>query len=157
MSVEQSVRELCQPVVEAMGFELIGVIYQHGQNPLLRIYVDKVGGGIGMEEVVLITERLNPLLDVEQPVSTQYTLEISSPGLDRPLFTLEHFQQFVGSLVKVQLKQMQENRRKFSGTIQSIDFDNNCITFALPKDQNNLQITVLFNNIDRARLVPQWD
>ena len=88
MSREERVTELLKPVVESMGFEWVGVEYHHNSvNAILRIYVDRPEGGIDMEGVVEVTEAVNPILDVEDPINAPYTLEVSSPGLDRPLFS----------------------------------------------------------------------
>jgi len=92
MSREERVTELLKPVVESMGFEWVGVEYHHNSvNAILRIYVDRPEGGIDMEGVVEVTEAVNPILDVEDPINAPYTLEVSSPGLDRPLFSFTDF------------------------------------------------------------------
>ena len=125
MSREQVIEELCRPVVEGMGFEWVGVEYHHNsQNAILRIYVDRPEGGIAMDDVVAVTEQINPLLDVEDPISGMYTLEVSSPGLDRPLFTPAHYEKFVGREAKVTLKRALDRRRRFEGEILRVEGEN---------------------------------
>lgn len=161
MSREDKITQLCQPVVESMGFEWVGVeFHPNSVNSILRIYVDKPEGGITMDDVVLVTEQINPLLDVEEPINMAYTLEVSSPGLDRPLFTLEHFERFIGQEVKINTRQGIERRRKFAGKIIAVDKDNRLITIGLKKDkkqQDKLNINIVLDNIEKARLVPVFN
>lgn len=158
MSKEEAISALCRPVVEEMGFEWVGVEYHHHlQHAVLRIYVDRVGGGISMDEVVAITEQLNPLLDVEEPISGHYTLEVSSPGLDRPLFTLAQFEQFIGEQVRFVLKRPIDRRRKFSATLTAVNTQTAEIVVTLPAGQTPAELVIAFDNIDRARLQPSWD
>ncbi|WP_072280938.1 ribosome maturation factor RimP [Rappaport israeli] len=156
MSREQTISDLCKPLVESMGYEWVGVeFHANSVNSILRIYVDKPEGGISMEDVVAVTEQINPLLDVKDPISVAYTLEVSSPGLDRPLFTPEHFQRFTGELVKLNVRQPVERRRKFTGVIQSVDLEENKLILSLEKEGEMVELAL--DNIDKARLVPVFD
>lgn len=156
MSREQVIEELCRPVVEGMGFEWVGVEYHHNsQNAILRIYVDRPEGGIAMDDVVAVTEQINPLLDVEDPISGMYTLEVSSPGLDRPLFTPAHYEKFVGREAKVTLKRALDRRRRFEGEILRVEGENVVLNIREGKEWR--EVAVAFDNIDKARLVPVFD
>lgn len=154
MSKEQEVSELCQPVIESLGLELVGVQYHHNSvNPILRIYLDKAGG-ISMDDIVLATEQLNPLLDVSDPIGSFYTLEVSSPGLDRPLFSLADFEKFLGAPVKVQLRTPVEKRRRFEGLISAVDRASGQIQLTWRDGKEDRQVSFAYDQVEKARLVP---
>ncbi|UJF24871.1 ribosome maturation factor RimP [Suttonella sp. R2A3] len=158
MSREEKVSELCRPLVESMGYEWVGVEYHHNtRNAILRIYVDKPEGGIGIDDIVEVTEQINPLLDVEDPISAEYTLEVSSPGMDRPLFELAHFAQFVGAEVKLMTRRAVGNQRKFTGVIESVDQEAGQVSLLLPDSKEQTVIVLDYENIDKARLVPIFE
>lgn len=154
MSKEQEITELCQPFVTEMGFEWVGVEYHHHpKEPTLRIYLDKEGG-ISMEDIVYASERLNPFFDEHNPIDGFYHLEISSPGLDRRLFTLNDFVKFTGQMVKIQLKIPLNRRRKFEGLILGVEDDKIQLQY---QDGKELKTEALpFAQIDKARLIPQF-
>lgn len=118
---EEQLEGLFGPVIRAMGYELWGLEYVgQGRHSLLRVYLDKEGG-IDVEDCALVSRQLSGILDVEDPISGEYTLEVSSPGLERPLFTLEHFRQYRGHQVKVRLRQSFDNRRNFTGLLREVE------------------------------------
>jgi ribosome maturation factor RimP len=125
--VKSSVRpltELFEPTIEALQLELWGVEHiQQGKYSLLRIYID-ADQGITADDCANVSRQLGALLDVEDPIAGEYTLEVSSPGLDRPLFTAKQFEQFVGSEVSLRMRSAIEGRRKFQGSIVKLDGDN---------------------------------
>lgn len=156
MTREEVVENLCRPVVEGMGFEWVGVEYHHNsQNAILRIYVDRPEGGIAMDDVVAVTEQINPLLDVEDPISGMYTLEVSSPGLDRPLFVPAHYEKFIGREAKVTLKRALDRRRRFEGEIVKVEGDS--VILKIREGKAWREVALAFANIDKARLVPVFD
>jgi ribosome maturation factor RimP len=143
--------KLLQPLVEELGFEFVGL--EHSSNPknaVLRIYIDQENG-IDLDDCSLVSREVAALLDVEDPISGHYNLEISSPGLDRPLFSPEQFAQFKGEQVKVTLFAPEEGRRKFSGRIVAVDGDR--IQFQL----EDTEVFLDFGNIAKAKLVPDYD
>lgn len=155
MSREQDITDILQPVVESMGFIWWGVEYHHNSvNSILRVYVDKADGGISIDDIVDITDQLNPVLDVENPIVTAYTFEVSSPGMDRPLFTPAQFQQFVGATIKCQTRQAVEKRRKFEGVL--LHADEEAITLQLPKGQQPAEISLPLSLVDKAKVVPEF-
>ena len=93
----RKVNELVQPLVEELGFEFVGLEHHsHPRQSIVRIYIDS-GAGVGLKDCETVSREVAALLDVEDPIPGHYSLEVSSPGLDRPLFTVEHFQQFTGT------------------------------------------------------------
>lgn len=114
---------LLEPVINAMGFRLWGVEYlAQGKHSVLRVYLDKEGG-IDIEDCAEASRQISSLLDVEDPIKGEYTLEVSSPGLDRPLFTLDQFREYAGEYVSLRLRESFAGRRNFSGQIKAVDDD----------------------------------
>jgi ribosome maturation factor RimP len=116
----ERIRDIVKPVVEALGCELWGIEFLgQGRHSLLRIYLDKPGG-VNIEDCAEVSRQLSAVLDVEDPISTEYTLEVSSPGLDRMLFTLDQYRDYVGSQVKLRLSENFEGRRNFAGRLDEV-------------------------------------
>lgn len=142
---------LLQPLVEDLGYEFVGL--ERSSNPknlALVIYID-TPDGIAVEDCERVSREAAALLDVEDPIPGQYRLEVSSPGLDRPLFTLEQFGQFIGELVQISLYAPQNGRRKFKGKILGTDEGQVLI------DQDGVETTLALETIAKARLVPDYD
>ena len=142
---------LLQPLVEDLGYEFVGVVQSSNpKNAVLAIYID-TPDGIAVEDCEKVSREAAALLDVEDPISGHFNLEVSSPGLDRPLFTLEHFNRFVGELVKITLFGPVDGRRKFRGEILGTEESQVRI------DQDGVEVTLDLRNIAKARLVPDYD
>ncbi|MEM7280791.1 MAG: ribosome maturation factor RimP [Pseudomonadota bacterium] len=142
--------ELLEPSVEALGFELVDLLYRSGKGGLLRIYIDKESGEIDLDDCELVSRQVSSLLDVEDPMPGNYTLEVSSPGFDRPLRKKEHFARFIGSEAKLVLHTSLEGRRNFRGVLsQLIDDD-----VVMQVDGEEFRISL--QAIDQARLVPDY-
>ena len=138
-----------RPAVEGMGYELVGVEYvSQGKHSVLRIYIDRAEG-ILVDDCARVSHQVSGVLDVEDPIKGQYSLEVSSPGLDRPLFSIEHFVQFSGRQVKIRLTAPLNGQRKFAGIIQSVEAE----TVLLECDGEQVQLP--FGDIEQARLVPE--
>ncbi len=117
------VTDIVQPTVEALGLKLWGVEHiQNGRNSVLRIFIDKETT-VDLTDCERASRQISALLDVEDPISGEYTLEVSSPGLERPLFKLDQFAQFVGDAVKIKMRDLLEGRRKFTGVIECVSKD----------------------------------
>jgi ribosome maturation factor RimP len=150
-SAPKKLSGLVGQVVEPMGYELVGVEYLAGQEggSLLRVYIDQEDG-INLDDCTAVSRQLSAVLDVEDPVKEHYTLEVSSPGLDRPLFSEEHFQKYAGNRVKLKMALKIEGRRRFEGILKGIQ-DRDIVLevdgeqFLLPLDQ-----------VETARLVPEF-
>ena len=111
--------DLLEPPVEALGYELADLDVRVGRHGLLRIYVDKEDG-VNLADCELVSRQLSAFLDVEDPLPGHYVLEVSSPGLDRPLRTLEHFRRFRDCRAKVRLREPRESRRMLNGRLLGI-------------------------------------
>ena len=150
-STPDKITLLLQSVIEPMGYELVGteLLSRAKAGTLLRIYIDHEAG-ITLDDCEAVSRQVSGVLDVENPIDEQYDLEVSSPGLDRPLFVKEHFDRFAGSKVSVRLRSKQEGRRRFEGILKGTQDDNVILVvdgeqFDLPLDQ-----------IEKARLVPEF-
>ena len=113
-----AIRQLLEPVLEDMGYELVMVEMTGSPSggQVLRTYID-APGGILLEDCEQVSRQVSAILDVEDPIKGEYTLEVSSPGIDRPLVKPEHFQRFQGSQVKVVRREARLGRRRFTGLL----------------------------------------
>jgi ribosome maturation factor RimP len=140
--------KLLEPVVERLGYELADLeVRLGGKGGLIRVFIDKPEG-IDLDDCEKVSLAVSALLDVEDPVPGNYSLEVSSPGLDRKLTKVEHFQRFAGETLKVQMRFPIEGRRRFRGTLVSSDDEN----IVVEVDGESLSLPL--KTIDTARLVP---
>jgi len=142
-------RELIEPAVTVLGFELVGVEFIHGKSGLLRVYIDHPDG-IGVDDCQAVSHQVSGILDVEDPIRGEYTLEVSSPGLDRPLFQARDFERFAGNQVDVRLLAPVNGRRKFKGVLGGLR-DGQVVL-----QMDDEELVVALDEIDRARLVPDY-
>ncbi|HEX5046910.1 MAG TPA: ribosome maturation factor RimP [Gammaproteobacteria bacterium] len=113
--------ELLEPAVAALGYELTDLDAHAGRRGLLRLYIGRKEGITTLEDCERVSEQVGAFLDVEDPLPGSYVLEVSSPGLDRRLRTLEHFERFKGEPVKVELKDARDGRRRLSGRLEGVE------------------------------------
>jgi ribosome maturation factor RimP len=139
--------ELLEPPLAALGFELADLDAHLGRRGLLRIFIDRVGG-VTLDDCERVSEQLGAWLDVEDPLPGSYVLEVSSPGFDRRLRTLEHFARFAGEPVKVELKDARDGRRRLSGQLKGTEGADVLI------DVDGEVWRVALNDIAMARLAP---
>jgi len=122
-SSEVLITELIGTTVQALGLELWGVeLLQQGRYSLLRVYIEREEG-VTIEDCEKVSRQVSALLDVEDPIAGEYTLEVSSPGVDRPLFSVEQYAKYVGSEVNLKLRRAVDGRRKFKGQIIKVSGD----------------------------------
>lgn len=141
-------QKLLEPSVERLGYELADLEVRLGsKGGLVRVFIDKPDG-IDLDDCEKVSLAVSAILDVEDPVPGNYNLEVSSPGLDRKLTKVEHFQRFAGEIVKVQTRFPIEGRRRFRGTLVSSDDEN--IVVVVDGESHSLPL----KTIDTARLVP---
>ncbi len=142
-------KELLEPTVAGLGLELLGIEFSPSAgSALLRLYIDAPGRLVGIEDCEAVSREVSANLDVNDPIASQYTLEVSSPGIDRPLFTLAHFAKQIGEQVKVALSLPQDGRRRLQGKVVSVA-ENSVLL-----DVDGREFNVAMSNIDKARLVP---
>ena len=148
---QDKLSELLAPIIEDLGYRFWGIEYQvRKADALLRVYIDHENG-ISVDDCANVSHEISGILDVEEPITMAYILEVSSPGMDRILFSAEQFAEFSGQEVKIKLNQMVESRRKIKGRILSVDGQN--ITIAM----DDGEITIEFDQIMRARVNPVFN
>ena len=117
----QKLHDLLDPEITAMGFELLGIELSNSDSvSFLRIYIDK-SEGINIDDCVLVSQQLTGLLDVNNPIKGKYNLEVSSPGLDRPLFTDEQLKKHIGQIVMIKLHEKYKGKRRIIGEIEAVE------------------------------------
>ncbi len=139
-----------EPVVTSLGYDFVGAEYGQGDNGMtLRIYIDKEGG-ILLDDCAAVSHQLSAVLDVEEPIQTKYVLEVSSPGIDRPLFKLNDFIRFVGQRIKVRSYALILGRRNFSGLLKSVENDEIFI------DVDGEVFAIPISSVEQAKLLPEF-
>ncbi|MFY9178251.1 MAG: ribosome maturation factor RimP [Venatoribacter sp.] len=150
MAKETQLIELLKPVVESMGFIFWGLEFSlQGRHTMLRIYIDHADG-ISVDQCAEVSRQISSVMDVEDPIAQEYTLEISSPGLDRSLFTLEQYQQYANHIIELRLRLPFEGRRKFKGQLIGIEQED----VVLVVDEHEYLLP--FELIEKAHVVPQF-
>lgn len=144
------IHELLEPGAQALDIELVAVELSGSDSQILRIYIDRENG-VDVEDCATASRQFSAILDVEDPIANRYTLEVSSPGLDRPLAKPEHFKAQVGEKVKIRMATLVNGRRRFTGTL--VEVLDNGITVDVDGEQTDLD----YVDMDRARLVPTYD
>ena len=141
------ITELIDTTIQALGLDLWGVeLLQQGKYSLLRIYIEREEG-VTIEDCEKVSRQVSALLDVEDPIAGEYTLEVSSPGMDRPLFSIEHYLKYVGSEVDLKLRRPLDGRRKFKGQIIKISGD--IVGLLVEGSEYSLE----FSDIEKASIV----
>ena len=146
---QDQLEALLKPTVVGLGYELWGVEFlRQGRRSVLRVFIDSPQG-ITVEDCATVSRQLSALLDVEDPIAEEYTLEVSSPGMDRMLFNAEQFARFVGEDVALRLLRPLDGRRKFRGKMVSANSDE------LVLMQDGQEVRLAMDAIDKAQLVPR--
>jgi len=146
----EQLKELLAPVVEDLGYTLWGIQYLQGRGAVLRLFIDH-DDGINVDDCALVSHEVSGVLDVEDPVPGDYNLEVSSPGLDRPLFELSHFERYQGESVQLTLLAPVAGKRKMTATLVAVDGD----TLVMELEGESLRVP--YSQVDRARLQPRFD
>jgi ribosome maturation factor RimP len=147
---KQRLIDLLEPPIEALGFELVDLDVLSGRRGLLRVYIGREPA-VTLADCELVSRQLSAFLDVEDPLPGSYVLEVSSPGLDRRLRTLEHFQRFAGHDARVELKQPRDGRRRARGQLAGVEGDE--IRIEVEGETWRLAL----KDIAMARLVPSTE
>lgn len=145
--VARKVAELLEAHIERQGYELVSVEFKRGgRESILRLLVDKPGGGIGLDDLERLSPLVGDLLDVYDPIDGRYTLEVASPGINRPLAKLEHFEAYQGKRVRIELLRAREGRRGFVGTLVAV----NPTGVELDDEASGRREALEFDEIERA-------
>jgi ribosome maturation factor RimP len=147
MARQTQLSALVEPAVSGLGFELWGIEYLPQRNhAMLRIYIDGPNG-ITVDDCALVSRQVSAVLDVEDPIQSEYTLEVSSPGLDRPLFKLDQYARYAGEKVMIRLRVPFERRRNFSGTLIGVEGEDVVVHV------DDHEYLLPFETIDKAHIV----
>jgi len=141
---------LIRPVVEGFGYRFWGIEYiAQGKDSVLRVFIESSSEeGTDIEDCAKVSRQVSSILDVEDPISGEYNLEVSSPGLDRPLFELEQYQEYVGAIVSLRLRVPFDGRRKFKGQLTAVEGED--VVLRVDQEEYLLPIDL----IDKANVVP---
>jgi ribosome maturation factor RimP len=151
MSKSDELTEMLRPAVEALDYELVGVEYiGQGKHSVLRIYIDHENG-INVDDCASVSHQASGILEVEDPIKSAYTLEVSSPGVNRPLFTMAHFEASVGEVVDLRCHVGIDGRRKFKGELKQAQ--NEVIILSVDGEDYELS----FADIDKANVEADFD
>ncbi|MGB2380802.1 MAG: ribosome maturation factor RimP [Porticoccaceae bacterium] len=152
MAVANSeLKQLLGPVVEALGCELWGIELQTGgRTKLLRLYIDHAENGIGVDDCERVSRQASAVLDVEDAINGEYILEVSSPGMDRPLYELSQYEQFIGEDISLRLRFPYEGRRNFKGRLSGVDDDEIVLVVA------DHEFLFPVEGIEKANVVPRF-
>jgi len=144
----QDLSALFEPVIQSMGYELVGIEFQGStQHGTLRVYIDHENG-IGVDDCVAISHQISAILDVEEPLQQAYDLEVSSPGINRPLFKARDYEQFSGHSAKIKMAVPLHGRKNFKGVLQGVT-DSKFVQILVDNEDYELPIS----DIAKANLV----
>lgn len=142
--------DLLEPVVTGMGFDFWGLEFiSQGRHSVLRVFID-AEKGIHVDDCAAVSRQISSVMDVEDPISSEYNLEVSSPGMDRPLFQLAQYEKFVGQRVQIRLRVPFEGRRNFTGLLKGVEGDEVVV------EVDNAEYLLPIDTIDKANIVPQF-
>ena len=149
MNLQAQIEGVIKPIVLSFGLEFVGIEMIHSSPLVLRVYIDQEGGVV-IDKCSGVSRQISSSLDVENLISAKYLLEVSSPGIDRPLFRIADFEKFVSKQVVVKLHSSIEGRKKIIGTIKSVD--GNQITLAEDAGGNTTDCVIPFDQVKKANL-----
>jgi len=150
--IADKVLSIINPIVIDMGYELLGIEYVgSGKYSVLRLYID-CEEGVGVNDCETVSRQVSSLMDVEDPINGQYNLEVSSPGIERPLFVIAHYQRFLGHDIRLRTYRPIEGKRNFTGSIGSVEETANTIELVTELGSVTLDIEL----IEKANLVAHF-
>lgn len=142
--------DIIEPVVTELGYDVVRILTIGESNPVLQIMIEHKNyeKEITVDDCALVSRAVSAVMDEKDPIENRYTLEVSSPGLDRPLTKVEHFKRYTGYVIKLETSTPVENRKRFKGTLDSVS-DDNVITLTM----ENVVYAIAFDNIAKAKIV----
>lgn len=150
MRQHAALEKLIAPIVDSLGLTWVGLQYfPQGKRSILRLFVDKPGG-VSVDDCARVSRQVNAVLSVENPIPGEYTLEVSSPGLDRLLFSVEQCREQIGKMVSIQLVVPKAGKRNFKGRLERVE--GSLLTLLMDTGE----VTFVFEDISEVRLVPEW-
>lgn len=150
-SGDHVLKQLLKPVVEALECELWGIeIQMGGKAKLVRVFIDHDEKGVDITDCERVSRQASAILDVEDVIAGEYVLEVSSPGMDRPLYELDHYARYLGEEISLRLRFPYEGRRNFKGRLRAIEGDEIVVVVS----ENEFLFPV--EGIEKANLVPQF-
>ncbi|MES2822157.1 MAG: ribosome maturation factor RimP [Pseudomonadota bacterium] len=150
-SKQELLQEMIAPIITSLGCELWGLEYlTQGRYTTLRIFID-APNGVSLEDCEKVSRQISAVMDVEDPIQGEYTLEVSSPGMDRPLYTFAHYARYVGETINLRLRMARDGRRRFKGEI--LKAENNEVLIAVEGKEYLFAVDA----IDKANIEPRFD
>ncbi len=150
-AIDHKLAEIVRPVIEGMGFELVRLRLMGGNTPTLQIMAEKPEGGIEVDDLAEINTALGAVLDVEDPITDNYTLEVSSPGIDRPLTRLKDFDTWNGYVAKIETAELIDGRKRFKGLLAGTE--GNEVLIEIEDQGAPVTIGLTFDLLADAKLV----
>ncbi|MCC5973798.1 MAG: ribosome maturation factor RimP [Rubellimicrobium sp.] len=150
-AIDRRIAEIVTPVIEGMGYELVRVRLMAGKSATLQIMAQKPDGTIEVDDCGKISTAVSAVLDVEDPISDAYTLEVSSPGIDRPLTRLKDFDQWQGFEAKIETEELIDGRRRFKGALAGVEGDE--VLIEIEEQGEAVTIGLKFEWLSDAKLV----
>jgi len=155
--IEREIAKLAEPVIEELGFRLVRVKVSGRDGGTVQVMAERPEGQMTIDDCVTISRKLSELLEVHDPMPGGYRLEVSTPGIDRPLVRPSDFASWVGHEAKIELKELVDGRKRFRGVIEGADGDEALLRIELPGETEPQTIGIPFTLISEAKLVTDQD
>jgi ribosome maturation factor RimP len=150
-AIDRRLADIVSPVIEGLGFELVRIRLMGGRTRILQIMADRPDGGIEVDDCAAISTAVSAVLDVEDPIEENYVLEVSSPGIDRPLTRLKDFDMWVDYEARIETTELIDGRRRFKGTLQGTEGDE--VLIEIEEGGQPLTIGLKFDWLSDAKLI----
>lgn len=150
-AIDRRLADIVSPVIEGLGFELVRIRLMGGRTRILQIMADRPDGGIEVDDCASISTAVSAVLDVEDPIEENYVLEVSSPGIDRPLTRLKDFDMWVDYEARIETTELIDGRRRFKGTLQGTEGDE--VLIEIEEGGQPLTIGLKFDWLSDAKLI----
>lgn len=149
--IDRRLADIIGPTIEGLGFELVRIRMQGGRHPLLQIMADRPEGGIDVDDCAAISTAVSAVLDVEDPIEEKYTLEVSSPGIDRPLTRLKDFDVWEGYEARIETDEQIDGRKRFKGILRGTEEDE--VLIEIENQGEQVVIGLKFDWLSDAKLI----
>ena len=150
-AIDRRLADIISPVIEGLGFELVRVRLMSGKTTMLQIMADRPEGGIEVDDCAKVSTMVSAILDVEDPIEDNYVLEVSSPGIDRPLTRLKDFENWEGYEARVETTEMIDGRRRFRGLLAGVEGDE--VLVNIEEGDETITVGLHFDWLSDAKLI----